>query len=208
MMQDYMKELPLIAILRGLTPDQAVDVGETIYDAGFRIMEVPLNSPDPFSSIALLVRHFGERMLIGAGTVTSAEDCRRVAKAGARLVVAPNTDTDVIATARAADMIAVPGVATPSEAFAAIRAGAKALKLFPADAVGPSGVRAWRAVLPARLPLVAVGGVGPDNMAEWRKAGVDGFGIGSALFRPGMTTSDIRRNADAFIAAFHTGSSR
>lgn len=208
MMQDYMKELPLIAILRGLTPNQAVDVGETIYDAGFRIMEVPLNSPDPFSSIALLVRHFGERMLIGAGTVTSAEDCRRVAEAGARLVVAPNTDADVIATACAADMIAVPGVATPSEAFAAIRAGANALKLFPADAVGPSGVRAWRAVLPARLPLIAVGGVGPDNMAEWRKAGVDGFGIGSALFRPGMTTSDIRRNADAFIAAFHTGSSR
>ncbi len=208
MMQDYMKELPLIAILRGLTPDQAVDVAETIYDAGFRIMEVPLNSPDPFSSIALLVRHFDERMLIGAGTVTSVEDCRRVAEAGARLVVAPNTDADVIATARAADMIAVPGVATPSEAFAAIRAGANALKLFPADAVGPSGVRAWRAVLPARLPLVAVGGVGPDNMAEWRKAGVDGFGIGSALFRPGMTTSDIRRNADAFIAAFHTGSSR
>lgn len=202
MIGDHLGQLPLIAILRGLVPEQAVGIGETLFDAGFRIIEVPLNSPSPFESIERLVRRLGERALIGAGTVTTAADCRRLAETGARLAVAPNTDAGVIAAARAAGMAMVPGVATPSEAFAALHAGADALKLFPADAVGPAGVRAWRAVLPPGTRLIAVGGVDAGNMGTWRAAGVDGFGIGSALFRPGTTAAEVRRQAEAFVAAF------
>lgn len=198
----YLDEMPLIAILRGLRPEQAVEVGEALYEAGFRVIEVPLNSPEPFDSIARLVRHFGDRALVGAGTVLAAADCAALAATGARLAIAPNTDTEVIAAARAEGMMMIPGVATPSEAFAALKAGAGALKLFPADAVGIPGVKAWRAVLPPETRLIAVGGVDAGGMADWRAAGVMGFGIGSALFRPGMTTDDIRARATAFVAAF------
>lgn len=204
MMDPYFDEMPLIPILRGLAPDRAVEVGEILYATGFRIMEIPLNSPDPFDSIARLVDHFGDGALIGAGTVTTVAHCRMLSDIGARLVVAPNTDPAVIPAARDAGMVVIPGVATPSEAFAALHAGADALKLFPAEAVGPSGLRAWRAVLPPATRLIAVGGVDTSNMARWRAAGSDGFGIGSALFRPDMSTDDIRRHAHAFTTAFHS----
>lgn len=191
---------PLVAILRGLPPEQAEAAGQALADAGWRIVEVPLNSPRPLESIQRLARQFPS-MLVGAGTVLTREQVREVQGAGGRLVVAPNFDPAVVQEAGALGMACLPGVATPTEAFAALAAGATGLKLFPAEAIGATGLKAWRAVLPSRTLLLPVGGVAVDNMAQWRAAGADGFGIGSALYRPGDTTAELRERASAFAAA-------
>jgi len=192
---------PLIAILRGITPDEVVAVGATLIEAGFRIIEIPLNSPQPFESIARLAQATGDTALIGAGTVLTVADVDRVAAAGGRLVVAPNCDTGVIAAARAHGMTVLPGYFTPTEGFAAIAAGAHGLKLFPAEAAGPATLKAQRAVLPRDVPVFVVGGIAPDTMAPWLAAGADGFGIGSSLYTPGRSASDVGDRARAFIAS-------
>jgi 2-dehydro-3-deoxyphosphogalactonate aldolase len=192
---------PLVAIIRGVEPDEAEAVGQAIYDAGIRIIEVPLNSPRPFESIRRLAAKFGDRALIGAGTVIQAEQVAEVAEAGGRIVVSPSTDAATIEATVAAGLVSAPGYFTPSEAFAALRAGAHALKLFPAEAAPPAVVKAQRAVLPADIPLLVVGGVSPDKMAAYREAGADGFGLGSALYRPGQRPEDVAAQAAAFVRA-------
>ncbi|MEO3388530.1 2-dehydro-3-deoxy-6-phosphogalactonate aldolase [Mesorhizobium sp. CAU 1741] len=199
MLHDMLDACPLVAILRGLEPAEAVDTARVLVDAGFRIIEVPLNSPEPFKSIRLIAKAFGDRALIGAGTVLRADDCARLADACGRLVVAPNFDARVVKAARAAKLHAMPGVATVSEAFAAIEAGADALKLFPAETLGPVGLKAWRAVLPADIRLLPVGGVTPDALKAWHQAGASGYGIGSALYKPGIGLDELSRRAKAFV---------
>ena len=194
--------LPLIAILRGVRPDEAVPIGETLLDAGFRVIEVPLNSPQPLDSIIRLAAAFGDRARIGAGTVLTVEQVRDVAAAGGTLVVSPNANPAVIRATKAAGLWSGPGVATPTEGFAALDAGADILKLFPAEQLPPAVVKAWRAVLPRDVPLVPVGGVTPETMPAFVSAGASGFGLGSALYKPGMTPADVRRAADAFITAW------
>ncbi|MFN7128435.1 MAG: 2-dehydro-3-deoxy-6-phosphogalactonate aldolase [Brevundimonas sp.] len=196
--------LPLIAILRGLTPDEAVAVGEAIVAAGFRCLEVPLNSPDPLESIRRLRAALGARALVGAGTVLTVAAAREVAQAGGQLIISPNTNTDVIRETKALGLLSLPGFFTPSEAFAALDAGADALKLFPAEIAGTRGLKAVRAVLPAATRVYPVGGVDPDSMAQWLAAGASGFGIGSAVFKPGQTPDEVGRNAAAFVSAWTT----
>lgn len=193
--------LPLVAILRGIRPDEAVDVGYALDDAGWRVVEVPLNSPEPFKSIALLTRTFSH-LVIGAGTVLHAEQVHEVHKAGGRLVVAPNFDAAVVRAAVDLGMACVPGVLTPSEAFAALDAGASALKLFPAEMVPPAAVKAMRAVLPAAAVLLPVGGISASNMASYLAAGANGFGIGSALYAPGKDAAAVKQSALDFKSAF------
>jgi len=200
----YLDELPLIAILRGVTPDTVVGVGEALHAAGVRVIEVPLNSPQPLKSIALLAEAMGERCLVGAGTVLSAGSVDDVARAGGALIVTPNTDAAVIARAVERNLIVTPGFATPSEAFAAIRAGARRLKLFPAASYGPAHLRALKAVLPAEVPIFAVGGIGAGDMGTWIAAGGAGFGLGSELFKPGMALAEIAQRARQIVAAFRT----
>jgi len=192
---------PLVAILRGLPPVDAEAVGEALVAAGFGLIEVPLNSPDPFTSIARLAARFGNEALIGAGTVLDPADVSRVADAGGGLIVSPNTDPRVIRAAKASGMAAAPGSFTPSECFAALEAGADALKLFPAEAAPPSVVKALRAVLPPDVPLIAVGGITPESMVGYRAAGADGFGLGSALYSPGMPAAEVAARARAFVTA-------
>lgn len=197
--------LPLVAILRGVHPDEVERIGGALVEAGFTLIEVPLNSPDPFASIARLARCCGERALIGAGTVLATDDVARVKDAGGRLVISPNTDTAVIAASVAAGMVSLPGYFTPSEAFAALGAGASGLKLFPAEAASPQVLKAQRAVLPKHVPVLAVGGVTPEAMVSWRQAGADGFGLGSALYRAGMSADEVGANARRFVAAWRAG---
>lgn len=197
---------PILAILRGLAPDRALEVGATLLEAGITRMEVPLNSPDALDSIALLSEGFGQSALVGAGTVLSADAVWLVAKAGGRLIVAPNTHAGTIAAARDAGMEVWPGVFTPTEAFAALRAGATGLKLFPSEVAGPAGLAALKQVLPEEVPVFAVGGVTAENMQAWLSAGADGFGIGSALFAPERRTRDVARRAAALVAAFDAAS--
>jgi 2-dehydro-3-deoxyphosphogalactonate aldolase len=192
---------PLVAILRGLTPDAAADVGEALVAAGFTLIEVPLNSPEPLRSIALLAERLAGRALVGAGTVLTPSQVASVAAAGGTLVVSPNTDAAVIRATVAAGLISLPGYQTPTEAFAALAAGATALKLFPADVATPAALKAHRAVLPTDTRVLAVGGVTPDSIAGWRQAGADGFGLGSSLYRPGKPAADVARDAAAFVAA-------
>ena len=199
-LRDYLNAMPVVAILRGLSPDEAVDVAAVLVAAGIRIIEVPLNSPDPFVSINRIAVAHGDTCLVGAGTVLRAEDIDRVADAGGRLVVAPNFNVAVVSRARTLGMISAPGVRTPTEAFAALDAGADGLKLFPAEIIPPKAVRAMRAVLPTDTIVLAVGGIGADNMTAYRDAGVDGFGVGSSLYKPGMTIDDIGARARALVA--------
>lgn len=195
---------PLIAIIRGVTPGEAEAVGEALFEAGIRIIEVPLNSPEPLKSIELLATKLGDRALVGAGTVLDPRQVDDVKAAGGRLIVSPNTDRAVIAASVDAGMTSCPGYFTPSEAFAAIAAGAHALKLFPAEAASPAYVRAQRAVLPRDVPILVVGSVKPELMAAWREAGADGFGLGSGVFRPGDTPAQVLAKARAYVAALGT----
>lgn len=192
----------LIAILRGVRSDEVLDVAEGIVDAGFSAIEVPLNSPDPLASIAALVEKFGDTVEIGAGTVLTASQVRECQQAGARIIVAPDTDTEVILTALGMGLTPYPGAATPTEAFTAIKAGATKVKLFPSSAVGISGMKAWSEVLPNGTELFPVGGVGADNAADWRKAGAAGLGLGSSLYRRGDRPGDVRNRAQAIASAW------
>lgn len=199
MLHARLEQCPLVAIIRGVTPDEVVAIADAIFDAGIRIIEVPLNSPDPFGSIERLAAEFGERALIGAGTVLDVGDVARVADAGGRLIVSPNTFPDVIRASAAAGLVSAPGYFTPSEGFDALRAGAHALKLFPAEAASPRVVKAQRAVLPKEVPLLVVGGIAPDNMQPWLDAGASGFGLGSGLYKPGQSAGEVSRQARAFV---------
>lgn len=198
-----MQQLPLVAILRGLTPAEAPAVGDAIVEAGFRLLEVPLNSPDPLASIALLRARFPDA-LVGAGTVLSVQQVREVHGAGGQLIVAPNFNAEVIAEAARLGLVSLPGVMTPTEAFGALAAGATGLKLFPAELASPAVVKALLAVLPKGTPLMPVGGISPHNMAAWHAAGAAGFGIGSALYKPGKGASSVREAAQEFVAAWTT----
>ena len=195
----WLAACPLVAILRGVKPDEVVDVGGALFGSGIRIIEVPLNSPDPFASIALLSGRFGDSALIGAGTVTEVAQVERIADAGGRLVVMPHSDRAIVEAAKARGLIALPGFATPTEAFAMIDAGADGLKLFPAEGNPPAVLRAMRAVLPKSVPVLPVGSITPDNMAAYRQAGAAGFGLGSALYRPGATPGDVGEAAKLFL---------
>ena len=193
---------PLIAILRGITPDDAIAVTEVLLDAGIDKIEVPLNSPGPLASIGLMAEAHGERALIGAGTVLTAKEVDAVADVGGRLIVSPNCDTGVITRTRELGLESWPGIFTPSEAFSALDAGATGLKLFPGSMAGPSGLQAMRAILPPGTLVYAVGGAGPENFADWLKASADGFGLGSALYKPGMSADDVGARARDIVAAY------
>lgn len=197
-----MNQLPLVAILRGLTPDEALPIGGALVEAGFRLIEVPLNSPQPFESIAALRRALPAEVLVGAGTVLRQDDLQRLAATGAELAVSPHADAALVRQARALGLVSLPGVATPTEAFAALDAGAHALKLFPAEALPPAVVKALRAVLPKAVRLLPVGGITPEAMAGYRAAGAAGFGLGSALYAPGRSAADVAARARDFVRAW------
>ena len=197
-----MDHLPLIAILRGVTPDQAAPMAAALIDAGITQIEVPLNSPDPFDSIKSMADAHERDALIGAGTVLSVEDVGRVAQAGGKLIVSPNVDQRVIVATKTAGMASWPGVMTPSECFLALKSGADGLKIFPASLIGPDGIKAIRAVLPTGTQVYAVGGAGADNFKQWMDATADGFGIGSALYKPGLSVADVQARAIDIVAAY------
>jgi 2-dehydro-3-deoxyphosphogalactonate aldolase len=192
-------ECPLVAIIRGVTPDEAEAIGEALYEGGIRVIEVPLNSPDPLESIRRLAARLGERALIGAGTVLRPEQVGEVAAAGGRLIVSPDTNVEVIEAAVRSGLASSPGYFTPSEAFRAIHAGAHALKLFPAEAATPKMVKAQRAVIPRDVPLLVVGGVTPDAMGPWLEAGADGFGLGSGVYKPGQSAEETLVKTRAYV---------
>jgi 2-dehydro-3-deoxyphosphogalactonate aldolase len=195
----YFAACPLIAIIRGVRPDEAEAIGEAILSAGIRIVEVPLNSPDPLASIERLAKRLGHEALIGAGTVLDPDDVKRVKRAGGRIIVSPSTDPAVIKQSWDCGLVSAPGFFTPSEAFTALGAGAHALKLFPAEAASPAVVKAIKAVLPADVPLIVVGGVRPDTMRPWLDAGASGFGLGSGLYKPGQSAADTAAKAKAYV---------
>lgn len=197
-----MSHLPLIAILRGVTTEDAPAMATALVDAGITQIEVPLNSPTPFDSITAMKKAVGDAAIIGAGTVLSTDDVGRVRDAGGELIVSPNCDQRVIMATKAAGMSSWPGVMTPTECFAALKAGADGLKIFPANLLGPDGIKAIRAVLPEGTQVYAVGGAGADNFREWMDASADGFGIGSALFKPGFSVADVAKRATGMVAAY------
>ncbi len=198
--ENYLEQMPLVAILRGVKPEEVVAVGRSLIEAGITIVEVPLNSPDPYDSISLLASEFGDKALIGAGTVLTAEQAQRVIAAGGKLVVSPNMNLHVIRTTKQLGGVSAPGCLTPTEAFTALDAGADAIKIFPAEMASPKVIKAMRAVLPQESKLIIVGGVNADNMQDFLTAGANGFGIGSALFKPGRTADAIRAAADGQVA--------
>lgn len=200
LLQRILDECPLIAIIRGVTPEDSEAIGDAIYEGGIRIIEVPLNSPDPLRSIELLARRLGDRALVGAGTVLTTEDVRKVKDAGGRIIVSPDTNTEVIAASATAGLVSSPGYFTPSEAFAALRAGAHVLKLFPAEGATPSVLKAQLAVLPKGTRVMAVGGIKPDNMRPWLDVGAIGFGLGSGLYKPGQSATETLEKARAYVA--------
>lgn len=192
-------ECPLVAIIRGVTPGEAEEIGAAIVEAGLRIVEVPLNSPEPFASIETLAKSLGERALVGAGTVLDPDEVARVRDAGGRIVVSPNTHAPVIEAAAAAGLVSTPGYFTPSEAFDAIRAGASGLKLFPAEGATPAVLKGQRAVIPRDVPIIVVGGIKPDGMRPWIEAGADGFGLGSGVYKAGQSAEETGRKARAYV---------
>jgi 2-dehydro-3-deoxyphosphogalactonate aldolase len=200
--KEAFQRCPLVAILRGIAPDEAVDVGQALIEQGFTMIEVPLNSPYPLVSIGRLSQAFSDQVLVGAGTVLLASDVEAVAGAGGRLIVAPNIDLGVARAAKAAGLIYGPGVATVSEAFTAIQAGADFLKLFPAEAMSPAAVKLASTVLPSDIPLIPVGGITNERMQAYVKAGAGGFGLGSNLYTPGMSATQVAQRARQFVAAY------
>ncbi|MEL6962754.1 MAG: 2-dehydro-3-deoxy-6-phosphogalactonate aldolase [Pseudomonadota bacterium] len=200
-LDDALNRFPLVAILRGLQPDRAIDIGEQLIDARFCVIEVPLNSPDPLTSIERLSDAFGDQVIIGAGTVLKSSDISDVARAGGRLIVMPHADVNLIRQADHLGLFCIPGVATPTEAFAALAAGADALKMFPAEALPPAVVKSWRAVIRPPIKLLPVGGITPESMAAYLEAGASGFGLGSALFKPDLSLETLVANAKAFAEA-------
>ena len=202
MLKQALAQNGLIAILRGLRPQEAAAIGEVLYAAGFRVIEVPLNSPEPYDSIRILRSILPADCLIGAGTVLKPEQVEQVKAAGGQVIVMPHSDPKVLRAAKAAGLFLSPGVATPTEAFAALAEGADVLKMFPAEQMGPAVVKAWLAVLPPGTVLAPVGGITPDNMQVFIDAGVKGFGLGSGLFKPGMTPEQVANNAKAYVAAW------
>lgn len=192
---------PLIAILRGVTPREVVAIGEVLVEVGFTLIEVPQNSPDPFTSVELLAKAFADRAVVGSGTVLRESDVAAVQTAGGAMVISPNTNVGVISATRRVGLASIPGIATPSEAFIALDAGATALKLFPAEGSSPTVLKAMRAILPSDVRVLPVGGITPDNLAPWLRAGAAGFGLGSALYKAGMTPAEVADRARAFIAA-------
>jgi 2-dehydro-3-deoxyphosphogalactonate aldolase len=203
-LRPYLSELPLVAILRGLRPEDALAVGETLVAAGFRVIEVPVNSPEPFKSIEVLAKRLPAEILVGAGTVLRTDDVASVRDAGGRLIVMPHSDGDVIRRAKELDLVCTPGVATPTEAFAALRNGADGLKMFPAENLPPAVAKAWRAVLAPDTLLIPVGGITPQTMKPYIAAGADGFGLGSALFAPDRTLNDIKERAQLFAESWRS----
>ncbi len=200
-LHDALNECNLIAILRGIKPEEVEAVGETLIEAGWRILEVPLNSPDPLKSIEKLQKQFGDKALIGAGTVLAPAQVADVAATGSKVIISPNANLSVIEASVAKGMVSLPGVATPTEAFAAIGAGATGVKAFPAEAIPPHVIKAWKAVLPKDIPVLAVGGVTPDNMKAFVDAGAAGFGIGGSLYKPGDSAETVGAKAKQFIEA-------
>ncbi len=200
-MTHTLENIQHIAIIRGVEPDQAVEVTQAFYDGGFRAIEVPLNSPDPLQSIRRMVDQFADRMLIGAGTVMTAEQARQVADAGGRLIVSPNTNEKVITETQKLGLISLPGVMTPTECFAALDHGADGLKLFPANVLGIDAIKAYRLVLPSQTPIYAVGGIGDQNAAAWLEAGAAGVGVGSCCYKPGMSPAQITTAAKRFFTS-------
>jgi 2-dehydro-3-deoxyphosphogalactonate aldolase len=199
--EDALQQCNLIAILRGIKPEEAEPIGEALIEAGWRIIEVPLNSPDPLKSIEKLQKRFGDQALIGAGTVLTPAQVADVASTGANVIISPNANLPVIEASVARGMVSLPGVATPTEAFAAIGAGATGVKAFPAEAIPPTVIKAWKAVLPKHIPVLAVGGVTPDNMKAFVDAGTAGFGIGGSLYKPGDDVAAVAAKAKQFIEA-------
>jgi 2-dehydro-3-deoxyphosphogalactonate aldolase len=200
LLRHYLDECPLVAILRGVTPGEAEAIGAAIHEAGIRIIEVPLNSPNPLKSIELLAKKFGDHALVGAGTVLDPTDVGRVWDAGGRIIVSPDANAEVIAATAAIGLVSSPGYFTPSEAFLAIRAGATALKLFPAEAATPAVLKAQLAVIPKTVPVMVVGGVKPDTMQPWLEAGATGFGLGGGLYKPGQSPAETLEKARSYVA--------
>ena len=199
----WLKRWPLVAILRGIKPGETLDIGTVLVEAGFCIIEVPLNSPEPFASIIKLSKRFADTVLIGAGTVTNWEQVAKVADAGGKIIVMPHADERIVEAAKRRNLYVVPGFATATEAFRMIDAGADAIKLFPAEANPPKVLKALRAVLPVDMPVLPVGGITPGNMKEYWDAGADGFGLGSALYKPGDTAANVAQSAADFRFALH-----
>jgi len=200
--EDAAKACGIVAILRGVTPGEVEGIGDALHDAGIRVVEVPLNSPEPFRSIAALAARFQGRMVVGAGTVLDVDSVDKLKSAGGEISVSPDCNPQVIGRAVELGLVPLPGVFTPTEAFTAVRAGARHLKLFPAEAASPKTVKAWKAVLPRDVNIYAVGGVTPANMKDWADAGCAGFGIGSNIYKPGMSADDVGKAAREFVAAW------
>jgi 2-dehydro-3-deoxyphosphogalactonate aldolase len=199
-LRSYLDQCPLIGIIRGVTPEDAEAIGDAIFDAGIRIIEVPLNSPEPLKSIEKLTAKFGDQALVGAGTVFTPGSVEDVQAVGGRLIVCPHVNASVIRAAATAGLVSCPGYFTPTEAFAALDAGATALKLFPAEGASPAVLKGQLAVIPKDVPIFAVGGISPDNMQPWLDAGASGFGLGSGLYKPGQSAAETAEKARAYVA--------